>query len=71
MVFNTDGHLNFLFYRFGPELLFASKLQQHGDKIAIITYIFGGTALYLGTRYGNWNYDEKNRNHYDNTLATI
>ena len=26
MVFNTDGHLNFLFYRFGPELLFASKL---------------------------------------------
>ncbi len=69
--FNTDGHLNFLSNRFGPELSFASTLSQYGDEIAIIKYSFGGTALYPGSGYGNWNSDEKNRYHYYNALATI
>ena len=69
--FSTDGYLNSLSNRFGPELSFASTLSQYGDKIAIIKYSFGGTALYPGAGYGNWSPDEKNRNHYDNALATI
>ena len=34
--FHTDGHLNSLSNRFGPELSFASTMSQSGDKIAII-----------------------------------
>ena len=69
--FKTDGRSNILSDRFGPELSFANKLTENQDKIAIIKYSFGGTALYPGAGYGNWNPDSDKRNHYDNALSTI
>ena len=69
--FKTDGRSNILSDRFGPELPFANKLTENGDRIAIIKYSFGGTALYPGAGYGNWNPDADKMNHYDNALSTI
>ena len=69
--FNTDGKSNFLSDRFGPELSFAKRLSSHSEKIAIIKYSFGGTALYQGAGYGNWDPDFNGNNHYDNAVATI
>lgn len=69
--FKTNGIVNNLSNRFGPELTFAKTLVDNGHKIAIIKYSFGGTALYPGAGYGNWNPDVSTRNHYDNALATI
>jgi len=69
--FKTDGHSNFLSERFGPELSFASTLKKKYNKIAIIKYSFGGTGLFQGAGYGNWDPDFSGNNHYDNTLRTI
>ena len=69
--FKTDGKSNDLSDRFGPELSFSSTLAREGNKIAIIKYSFGGTALYQGAGYGNWDPDFDGNNHYDNALATI
>ena len=55
---------------FGPELSYADKMSRSGEKIAIIKYSFGGTALYPGAGYGDWYPDQKRRNHFDNALAT-
>ena len=70
-MFETDGNFNSLSEMFGPELSFADKMIESGDKIAIIKYSFGGTALYPGAGYGDWYPDQKRRNHFDNALATI
>ena len=70
-MFQTDGALNSLSKMFGPELSFADKMLESGEKIAIIKYSFGGTALYPGAGYGDWYPDQKRRNHLDNALATI
>ena len=70
-MFQTDGASNYLSEMFGPELSFADKMSGSGEKIAIIKYSFGGTALYPGAGYGDWYPDQKRRNHFDNALATI
>jgi len=69
--FKTNGHSNTLSDRFGPELSFANTLIINGEKVAIIKYSFGGTALYSGAGYGDWNPGIDIRNHYDNALSTI
>ena len=69
--FKTDGLLNILSNRFGPELSFAHILSHKNERIAIIKYSFGGTALYPGAGYGNWSPSTTKRNHYDNAIATI
>ena len=51
--------------------LCASRNIKSGEKIAIIKYSVGGTALYQGAGYGDWYPDQKRRNHLDNALATI
>ena len=69
--FKTNGHSNTLSDRFGPELSFANTMITNGEKVAIIKYSFGGTALYSGAGYGDWNPGIDIRNHYDNALSTI
>ena len=70
-LFETNGISNTLSGLFGPELSFASTMVNNGEKIAIIKYSFGGTSLYPGAGYGDWNPDQMRRNHYDNALSTI
>ena len=69
--FKTNGKSNDLSERFGPELSFANSLVEQGKKVAIIKYSFGGTSLFQGAGYGNWDPDQEGINHYDNALATI
>ena len=70
-MFQTDGVSNSLSEMFGPELSFAKKMTSDGEKVAIIKYSFGGTALYPGAGYGDWYPDQERRNHLDNALSTI
>ena len=70
-MFETNGNFNSLSKMFGPELSFADEMTESGEKIAIIKYSFGGTALYPGAGYGDWYPDQKRKNHLDNALATI
>ena len=70
-MFETNGNFNSLSRMFGPELSFVKKMTSDGDKIAIIKYSFGGTALYPGAGYGDWYPDQERRNHLDNALSTI
>ena len=69
--FKTNGKTNKLSERFGPELSFANTLVKNNNKVAIIKYSFGGTALFQGAGYGNWDPGQDGINHYDNALATI
>ncbi len=69
--FKTDGKINNLSEYFGPELTFAKTLVKKEKKVAIIKYSFGGTALFQGAGYGNWDPDQDGINHYDNALAAI
>lgn len=69
--FSTNGSINKLSPRFGPELSFANEIKNYGKNIAIIKYSFGGTALYPGAGYGNWKPDVALKNHFDNALASI
>ena len=69
--FKTDGKANDLSDRFGPELSFASSLARIYGKVAIIKYSFGGTALFKGAGYGDWDPDFNGFNHYDNAISTI
>ena len=71
----SDGIVNTLSNRFGPELSFGDEAHKLSNKkIAIIKYAAGGTALYGGTGYGNWDpdFDTANGiNQYDNALTAI
>ena len=69
--FQTDGFSNSPSKMFGPELSFAKTMTSDGQKIAIIKYIFGGTALYPGAGYGDWYSYQERRNHLDNALSTL
>jgi len=69
--FKTDGNTNNLSNRFGCELSFAKYISDYGEKVAIIKYSFGGTALFPGAGYGNWDPDYELNNHYDNALTTV
>jgi hypothetical protein len=76
--FFFDGTANHYSDRFGPELTFARRMQQHhpGQRIALIKYAKGGTALdtlAAGTA-GAWDPDYRGRNginQYDHALATL
>lgn len=76
--FFFDGTTNHYSDRFGLELTFARRMQQHhpGQRIALIKYAKGGTALdtlAAGTA-GAWDPDYRGRNginQYDHALATL
>jgi hypothetical protein len=76
--FSSDGEVNNLSNRFGVELSFAEKIQElySGDKIAIIKYSRGGTAIdtvAAGTA-GSWDPDFRGKhgiNQYDHFLQTV
>lgn len=60
--------------RFGPELSFAHEIRKlHPDeKVAIIKYARGGTALVDGVSgYGSWDPHVRKSNQYDHFMATI
>lgn len=63
--------------RFGPEISFAAAMidAHPGEKIAIVKYSRGGTALVHGASgYGSWDpaFAQGNRrNQYDNALTAI
>lgn len=76
--FKSDGITNTYSEEFGPELTFASTLQQldTNSNIAIIKYSKGGTSIGLtaGGRYGTWDPDynlSNGINQYDHFLATL
>ncbi len=76
--FTSDGSGNKLSDRFGVELSFAKRLQElyPNDKIAIIKYSRGGTAIdtLVGSRAGCWEPDfngVNGINQYDHCLKTI
>ena len=70
--FETDGRVNYLSNRFGPELSFADTLGKNGDRIALIKYSYRGSSLHEGaSSLGSWDPDASRNNHYDNALATI
>ncbi|MBT8087907.1 MAG: sialate O-acetylesterase [Gammaproteobacteria bacterium] len=74
--FKTDGKINELSDRFGPELLFGRSLSSHapGTRIAIIKYALGGSGLADGVGYGNWYPDFSDGaglNQYDHALKTM
>ena len=74
--FKTNGEVNFLSDRFGPELLFGQTMAQRspGSKIAIIKYALGGSGLAMGVGYGSWHPDFSDgagENQYDHFLKTL
>ena len=74
--FATDGRVNRLSDRFGPELSFGQTLAalQPDARIALVKYSFGGTALAHGVGFGNWDPDSRDGHHanqYDHALATL
>jgi hypothetical protein len=75
--FRTDGGNNALSNRFGPELSFGQRLSEiaPGERIAIIKYARGGTALTHGVSgYGSWDPDYaigNGLNQFDHALAAI
>lgn len=74
--FQTDGVVNRLSDRFGPELTFGRALSDRkpGSRIAIIKYSLGGSGLAPGAGYGSWDPDHdggEGLNQYDHALATI
>jgi hypothetical protein len=75
--FITDGETQTLSGRFGPELAFGKRLSDlmPGERIAIIKYSRGGSALEQGASgFGTWapDFEEGDGiNQYDHALATI
>ena len=75
--FTSDGITNSFSDRFGPELSFGKTMAglKPGQRIAIIKYSRGGTALQEGASgYGDWEPDAETDggiNQYDHALATI
>ncbi|MBK1792063.1 sialate O-acetylesterase [Persicirhabdus sediminis] len=65
--------------RFGPELSFGAKVQQHlGEEIAIIKYARGGTSIAPSTKkqlsdgsYNDFVPDSKRPNQYQNLFRTL
>ncbi len=76
--FTSDGVKNKLSDRFGVEIAFAQRIQElyPDDKIAIIKYSRGGTAIdtLVGSGAGCWEPDFKGKtgiNQYDHCLKSI
>ena len=75
--FDTDGRVNTLSDRFGPELAFGKTMAElrPGVGIAILKYSRGGSALQAGASgYGTWDPDYTDGNginQYDNALTAI
>lgn len=75
--FSTDGKINALSNRFGPELAFGKRMSnlEPTARIAIIKYSRGGTSLQeSASGYGTWapDFDDgAGMNQYDYALATI
>lgn len=71
--FETDGVSNNYSDRFGPELTFASTMDD--EKVAIIKFTRGGTALVDGVSgFGSWDPDyseASGRNQLDYALTSI
>ncbi len=75
--FASDGVINRLSDRFGPELSFGIRIAElnPGANIAIVKYARGGSSLALDApNYGTWDpdyVDGNGRNQYDNALTAI
>lgn len=76
--FASDGTVNKLSDRFGLELSFAATLEKlyPGNKIAIVKYSKGGTAIdsMASNNLGSWDVDYIGKtgvNQYDHFLATL
>ncbi|QZD96173.1 sialate O-acetylesterase [Qipengyuania gelatinilytica] len=75
--FETDGKTNSYSDRFGPELTFAGSMSaaRDGERVAIIKFTRGGTALVDGVSgYGSWDpeyADATRRNQLDYALSSI
>lgn len=74
--FKSDGTVNELSNRFGPELFFGQTMEERSgsSKIAIIKYALGGSGLANGVGFGNWDPDFSegaSLNQYDHALKTI
>tara|TARA_A100001011_G_C14115439_1_gene758879 strand:- start:156 stop:542 length:387 start_codon:yes stop_codon:yes gene_type:complete len=69
--FNSYGKSIFLSDCFRPELSFFKVLTIRSEKIAIIKYSFGGSALFQVAGYGNLGLDFNDNNHSDNAIVTI
>lgn len=74
--YRSDGSVNTLSDRFGPELFLGKTLneQSEGAHIALIKYTLGGSGLTQGVGYGNWHPDfseNQGINQYDHALSTL
>ncbi|AUP78509.1 sialate O-acetylesterase [Flavivirga eckloniae] len=76
--FSSTNKENKLSERFGVELTFAKKMQEHypNEKIAIIKYSKGGTSIHkdAADRFGSWDPTFKGSegiNQYDHFLKTL
>jgi len=73
--FKSNSKRNTLSDRFGPELSFGAAMAARGEKIALIKYARGGSALAEGaSEYGTWAPDYKDGaglNQYDYALKAI
>lgn len=76
--FSSDGKENYLSERFGVEISFALKIQEHypNEKIALIKYSRGGTAIDKEAAgiYGSWEPDYEGKsgsNQYDHFLKAL
>ena len=76
--FTSDGFINKLSHKFGPELSFGKKLQElyPEDKIVIIKYARGGSSIdsLAAREYGSWEFDYKGTggmNQFDHFLTTV
>lgn len=73
----SDGTVNILSDKFGPELTFGIKIQElfPDDNIAILKYAKGGSSIEIGaSKYGSWNPDYfqgNNINQWDHFLAAV
>ena len=78
--YTSDGKVNRLSDRFGPELTFGAQMQKlhPGANIAIIKYSRGGTAISSAGGAANWDVDDRTEkngrvgiNQYDHALRAI
>jgi hypothetical protein len=78
--YTSDGKVNRLSDRFGPELTFGAQMQKlhPGANIAIIKYSRGGTAISSAGGAANWDVDDRTEkdgrvgiNQYDHALKAI
>ncbi len=73
--FKSNGNINILSNRFGPELTFGYHLRRQypGKKLAIIKYARSGSAIDCRTpnKFGCWSPDFETTNQFDHFTTTL